>query len=115
MAQDDEEDEGDADLKFELGDRIFIMNPPQQLEDIRASSTISQQLAEAFKWNSNSVQSSTDTHVNEEDIPEYLQEFSAVFSKESFDALPDPNAGTMQLNLFQESSHLLRFSFIVPF
>ena len=90
LAQDDEEDEGDADLEFELGDCIFIMNPPQQSEDIWASSIISQQLAEAFKQNSKPVQSSTDTHVNEEDISEYLQEFGAVFSKESFDALPNP-------------------------
>lgn len=66
------------------------MNPPQQSEDIQASSTISQQLAEVFKQNSEPLRSSTNTHVNEEGIPEHLQEFSAVFSKELFDALPDP-------------------------
>ena len=43
-----------------------------------------------MKRNSEPVQSSADTNVNEEGIPEYLQEFSTVFSKESFDALPDP-------------------------
>ena len=47
--------------------------------DIWASSTISQRLAKAF-------------HSNEEaltPIPDYLKEFPSVFSKQSFDVLPD--------------------------
>jgi hypothetical protein len=47
--------------------------------DIRASSTISQCLAEAFKTNS---------EVDSPPIPEYLKEFTSVFSKNSFDVLP---------------------------
>ena len=74
MAQDDEEDEGDANLEFELGDHIFVMNPlsSQKTYEPPLPSPNSQRLAEAFKRNSDPVQSSTDTHVNEEDIPEYL-------------------------------------------
>jgi hypothetical protein len=49
--------------------------------DIRASSTISQHLAEAFKANSE-VQSPL--------IPEYLKEFTSVFSKKFFDILLEP-------------------------
>jgi hypothetical protein len=49
--------------------------------DIRASFTISQHLAEAFKTNSK-VDSSL--------IPEYLKEFTSVFPKNSFDSLPKP-------------------------
>jgi hypothetical protein len=48
--------------------------------DIRASSTISQRLAEAFKANSEA----------ESPILEYLKEFTSVFSKKNFDVLPEP-------------------------
>jgi hypothetical protein len=51
-----------------------------QSVDIRASSTISQRLAEAFNANSEA----------ESPIPEYLKEFTSVFSKKSFDVLPEP-------------------------
>jgi hypothetical protein len=44
------------------------------------SSTISQCLAEAFKANSKA----------ESPIPEYLKDFTSVFSKTSFDILPEP-------------------------
>jgi hypothetical protein len=47
---------------------------------IRASSTISQCLAEAFKANFKA----------ESPIPEYLKDFTSVFSKTSFDILPEP-------------------------
>jgi hypothetical protein len=48
--------------------------------DIRASSTISQHLAETFKTNS---------EVNSPLILEYLKEFTSMFSKNSFDVLPE--------------------------
>ena len=48
--------------------------------EVCASSTISQRLAEAFQTN---MQVTTP-------IPEYLQEFTSVFSKHTFDALPEP-------------------------
>ena len=48
---------------------------------IGASSTISQCLAEAFKAN---------CKVQSPPIPEYLTEFTSVFSKKSFDILPEP-------------------------
>jgi hypothetical protein len=54
--------------------------PPRPPEDICASSTISTHLAEAFKANS---------EANAPSIPEYLKEFSDIFSKESFDTLPE--------------------------
>ena len=49
--------------------------------DIRASLTISQCLAEAFKANS---------EVESPPIPEYLKEFTSVFSKKSFNVLLEP-------------------------
>lgn len=48
--------------------------------DIRASSTISQRLAEAHKANTKMFNL----------IPDYLKEFTSVFSKKSFDVLPEP-------------------------
>ena len=53
---------------------------PASSTDIRASSTISQHLAEAFKANSKA---------ESPPIPEYLKEFTSVFSKKSFNALPE--------------------------
>src|SRR5271156_2555049 len=54
--------------------------PPRLQEEIRASSTISTHLAEAFKVNSEATLPS---------VPDYLHEFKDVFSKKSFDVLPE--------------------------
>ena len=48
--------------------------------DIHASSTISQQLAEAFQTNTEAATP----------VPEYLKEFTLVFSKQTFDILLEP-------------------------
>ena len=69
--------------EYEEGDRIFatgLLPPPL---DIRATSTVSQRLAEAFKLNSQPTDPTSR-------VPEYLKEFESVFSKKSFDVLPDP-------------------------
>ena len=67
---------------IEEGDRILVSGLPPSIEtmEIRASSTISQRLAEASK-------AVPDTPTP---IPEYLSEFNSVLAKESFDALPEP-------------------------
>ena len=49
---DPEDDEDEDDSSFEEGDRLFATGLPQLPEVIRATSTISQRLAEAFKRNS---------------------------------------------------------------
>ena len=86
----DDEDDEDVDAEIEDGDRIFATGLHQPPEEIHAASTISQRLAEAFKRNRDSPDTKRDTPVLTEDIPAHLREFSAVFSKESFDVLPDP-------------------------
>ena len=48
--------------------------------DIRASSTISQRLVEAHQANTEALNP----------VLEYLKEFTSVFSKQSFDTLPEP-------------------------
>ena len=52
--------------------------PPPSI-DIRASSTISQRLAEAYQVNEEALNP----------VPDYLKEFTSVFSKMSFDVLPE--------------------------
>ena len=86
----DEEDDEDTDAEIEDGDRIFATGLHQPPEEIHTASTISQCLAEAFKRNQNSPDTEKGTPVLVEDIPTHLREFSAMFSKESFDVLPDP-------------------------
>src|SRR5271155_195783 len=78
----DAEDVEDMKESLDQGDRIFAMGIflPHPPEDICASSTISTRLAEAFKVNSAATLLS---------VPDYLQEFKDVFSKKSFDVLPE--------------------------
>ena len=77
----DDSDLGSPPLSMEEGDRILatglLPHPPM---DIRASSTISQRLAEAHQANMEALNP----------VPEYLKEFTSVFSKQSFDTLPEP-------------------------
>ena len=84
----EEEDSKDADCPelVELEDRdcIFAIGLLPPATEIRAGSTISQHLAKAFKLNS---EASTPPNCA---IPNYLKEFKDVFSKESFDTLPEP-------------------------
>ena len=67
---------------MEEGDCILATGllPPTSSVDIRASSTVSQCLVEAFKANSEAESPL---------IPEYLKEFTSIFFKKSFDALPE--------------------------
>jgi hypothetical protein len=74
-------DDDEDDEEIEEGDRLFVTSLFPQSADVRASSTVSQRLAEAFRLNQDTTQSSQ--------IPDYLKEFESVFSKKSFDALPD--------------------------
>ena len=68
-------------LSMEEGDRILATRLfPRPSMDIRALSTISQRLAEAHQANMEALNP----------VPEYLKEFTSVFSKQSFDTLLKP-------------------------
>ena len=68
-------------LSMEEGDHILATRLfPYPLMDIRASSTISQRLAEVHQDNMEALNP----------VPEYLKEFTSMFSKQSFDTLPEP-------------------------
>jgi len=65
------------------GDHIFAIGLVPAPVEIRATSSVSQCLAEAFKQNSEASAPSR------QPVLEYLKEFDSVFSKESFNALPE--------------------------
>jgi hypothetical protein len=84
-----EQGDEDSDAGFEEGDHLFATGLGQPPAEIRATSSISQRLAEAFKRNTvleRSEESPTDLRSG---VPDYLQEFDDVFSKESFEMLPE--------------------------
>ena len=64
----DEEDDEDTDAEIKDGDRIFATGLHQPPEEIHTASTISQRLAEAFKWNQNSPDTEKGAPVLVEDI-----------------------------------------------
>ena len=76
------------DEPLEEGDRIWATGLFPQAEHIQATSTISQRLAEGFRQNSQPTDSS-------KHIPPYLCDFSSVFSKDSFDELPESEVFTV--------------------
>jgi hypothetical protein len=83
---DDEEDQTDhaeALDEIEEGDRIFMTTVYDREEFVQASSTTSQRLSEAFAKNSGPLKSFR------ESVPKAFHDFEDVFSKESFDELPD--------------------------
>jgi len=79
----EEEEPEEAEEPIKPGDRIFSIGLVPAPAEIRATSSVSQRLAKAFKRNSEASAPSGRS------IPEYLKEFDSVFSKESFDALPE--------------------------
>jgi hypothetical protein len=81
-AEAEEDSLGNPD-EIEPGDQVFMTTVYDPTEFIRATSTTSQQLAEAFTWNSATPKSF------HESVPLQFHDFEDIFSKESFDALPD--------------------------
>jgi len=79
----EEEEPEEAEEPIEPGDRIFEIGLVPAPAEIQATSSVSQRLAKAFKCNSEVSAPSGWS------ILEYLKEFDSVFSKESFDALPE--------------------------
>jgi len=71
----------DSDKPLEEGDRIWATGLFPQAEHIRASTTVSQRLAEGFRQNFQPADQ--DKH-----LPEHLHNFHSIFSKDSFDELP---------------------------
>jgi hypothetical protein len=81
--EEDETDNTEAPDEIEEGDRIFMTTIHDQVEFIWASATTSQRLSEAFVKNSGPPKSFR------ESVPKAFHDFEDVFSKESFNELPD--------------------------
>jgi len=79
---DDKDD--DDEVEIEEGDHIFVatIHPEDIHHFVCASSTVLRRLAEAFTRNSGQVSF-------RDSMPESLHDFKDVFSKESFDSLPN--------------------------
>jgi hypothetical protein len=89
----DSEDDDDEENDLEEGDRIlYTVFAP--IEKIRASSTVSQRLAEAYAWNSAPAGT---------DVPPWAADFSDVFNKESFDSLPEKRAWDHTIELVPDA------------
>jgi hypothetical protein len=65
------DDDNEEDPEFEEGDRMFAAGLHHPTAEIRATSTISQRLVEAFKWNSEPA----------DGISGYLHKFDNIFSR----------------------------------
>ena len=90
VEEDEDEDSGQGPEvsahnpdELEEGDRVFMTTIRDPPELIRASATTSQRLSEAFAKNSAGPKAFQDS------VPAAFHDFEDVFSKESFDALPD--------------------------
>lgn len=90
-AKDSNPDDND-DNALEDGDRIFTTRF-QSSADIRATSTVSQRLAEAHAKNSTPTGN----------IPDWVKEYETVFAKESFDSLPDRRSWDHAIELFPDA------------
>ena len=70
------------EYEYEEGDRVWATSIPPAPEYIRATASVSQRLAKAFQKNSSPQD-------YEKHIPEHLRGFDDMFSKDSFDELPE--------------------------
>jgi hypothetical protein len=94
LLEDEEEDDGDY-TEIEDGDGIFVATVYPDGACIRATSTVSQRLAEAFSRNTQQT-SFHDT------VPESLHTFEDVFNKDSFDTLPEQRKWDHAIELERE-------------
>jgi len=86
-AEDSEEDETPlriCEVEYEQGDRLFMTRilPEPAAEDLRATSTISQKLAEGARR-------ASETRKGLLTLPDCVKGFELVFAKEDFDILPE--------------------------
>jgi hypothetical protein len=86
----DSEDNDDEEDDLEEGDRI-LYTVFALVEEIRASSTVSQRLAEAYAWNSAPA------------VPPWAADFSDVFNKESFNSLLEKRAWDHAIELVPDA------------
>jgi len=100
-AEDLEEDETPfriCEIEYERGDRLFMTRILLELaaEDLRATSTISQKLAEGARR-------ASETRRGLLTLPDYAKGFESVFAKEDFDILPEHRQWDHAIELIPDS------------
>ena len=73
---------GDADPLLKQGNHLFSTVPTPDVLVIASTMTTLQQLAEKAFWSTPAK--------DKESVPPYLQDFEDVFTKKSFNLLPEP-------------------------
>jgi len=99
--EDSEEDETPlqiCEVEYEQGDRLFIMRILSEpvVEDLHATSTISQKLAEEARR-------ASETWKGLLTLPDYAKGFESVFAKEDFDILPEHRQWDHAIELISSS------------
>jgi len=84
-------------MEYEEGDRVWAVSIPPEPKYIRATASVSQRLAEAFQKNS-----TPRDYANH--IPPHLRDFDSVFSKDSFDDLPESKPWDHAIELIPEAN-----------
>jgi hypothetical protein len=87
-------DEFPDEISIEEGDRILVASLPPESEFINATSTTSQHLAEAH------AKASKDPR---DGLPDHFYDYLDVFSKESFDVLPERKPWDHAIELVPDS------------
>ena len=85
------------EYEYEEGDRVWAASIPPEPEYSRATASVSQRLAEAFQKNS-----TPRDYANH--IPPHLRDFDSVFSKDSFDDLPESKPWDHAIELIPEAN-----------
>ena len=85
------------EYEYEEGDCVWATSIPPAPEYIRATTSVSQWLAKAFQKNSSPQD-------YEKHIPEHFCGFDDVFSKDSFDELPESKPWDHAIELVLEAN-----------
>ena len=85
------------EYEYEEGDHVWAASIPPAPEYIHTTASVSQQLAKAFQKNSSPWD-------YEKHIPEHLYGFDNVFSKDSFDELPESKPWDHTIELILEAN-----------
>jgi len=85
------------EYEYKEGDHVWATSIPPVQEYIRATASVSQRLAEAFQRNSAPQD-------YEKHIPPHLHDFDSVFSKDSFDDLPESKPWDYAIELILEAN-----------
>ena len=101
MRDGDEEEDQSSHPEVEEGDQIYAVSLDALPEEIHATSTPSQRLAENAKRDADPAPA--DLASDTQPLPTHLQDFASVFLKGSFDMLPEPKVWDHAIELIPDA------------